>query len=182
MGCIVNFVLALVMVALGLGIVGYLGGLLWQAALGPLSAVLESSRLKRCEELTARGDEAVRDGEMAKGLYAFSRAFYLSPVRSSAQATAVARHHTGLLSRLIAASDRRSGGGVGLISLAAADRAVRKRKELQSAYIGAIQTGDRGRRQRIKAAMTANAQEVRSAVDDVCREIMTLQRGGAALH
>ncbi len=173
--------LAIVMAAFGVAVAGYLVLLLWNAAFGPLSHWLESSRLKRREELAARGDATLRDGEVTKALVAFSRAFYWQPSTSSAGAAAIARHHTGLLSRFIAASDQSSGGAVGLLSLAATDRILKKRKELQSAYVGAIQTGDRRRQQRVKGEMAANSAELRAAVDELCAEIVRL-RGGSTLH
>lgn len=170
-----DVLMAVVLASFGLAIVGYLGNLLWQAAFGPLSGIVDRRRLARCESLVSRGDIALRQGKTSAALQAFVAALCVFPVRSAAAAAAVDRHHVGLLSRFIAASDRHSGGNLGSLSLATADRLLRQRKRLQSAYIAALQTGEQRRRREIEAELRANARELRKAVTALAREIATRQ-------
>jgi hypothetical protein len=89
-------------------------------------------------------------------------------------AAVVEKHHTGLLSRFIAAADRQHGENVGLLSLAVADRILKKRRALQSSYIAALQTGSRSRRRKLAAELRANGRELSKALKDLAGEV----RGG----
>ncbi len=176
-----DLLLAVVLAAAGLAVFGYLGSLLWQAAAEPLAGTVERARLKRCEDLVVRGDTALSAGDLRTALESFASAVYGSPVRSATMASAVEKHHTGILSRFIAASDRRRGENVGLLSLALVDRVLRKRKALQSSYVAALQTGSRGRRRKLERELKGNTRELRKAMKDLAAEV---QRAvpGASLH
>lgn len=150
---------------------GYLASLLWQAAVDPLAGFFEKGRLARCEKRAARGDIALRDGRLGDALDCFAAAVYTSPVKSASMASAVERHHTGLLNRFLVASDGRHGENVGLLSLAAADRVLRRRRELQSTYVATLQTGDRRRRREVEGTLRANTKELRKALKDLATEI-----------
>lgn len=176
-----NVLLAIFLAAVGLAIFGYLGTLLWIAAFGPVSGGFARGRLRRCEERLAKGEASLREGDHAAAVAAFSDAIYTSPATTNEMATAVANHHTGVLSRFIAVADERHGGNVGLLSLAVADRVLRKRKALQSSYLGAVQTGTRSRRRDLEKELRANSDELRKAVSDLASEIMAAG-SGSSLH
>ncbi len=176
-----NALLAVLVAAFGLAVFGYLAGLLWQAAAEPILGALQRSRLQRFEDLVERGDKALRDGDTASALRSFAAALYLSPARSASFAAQVEKHHTGLLSRFIAASDRRHGGNVGVISLAVADRVLRKRKAIQSSYIAALQTGDSARRRALERELRGNSRQLRKALADLTTEVLA-NEAPAALH
>jgi len=176
-----NVLLAVLVAASGLAVFGYLAGLLWQAAAGPILGALERGRLRRFEDLVERGDQALRAGDTPSALRSFASALYLSPARSASFAAQVAKHHTGLLSRFIAASDRRHGENVGVISLAVADRMLRKRKVIQSSYIAALQTGDSGRRRALESELRNNSRQLRKALADLAAEVLA-NEAPAALH
>lgn len=163
--------LAVVLVSVALAVFGYLGSLLWQAVAEPLAGTVERGRLRRCEEQVARGDRAMQQGDVAAGLAAFAAAVYTSPVRSASMAAVVEKHHTGLLSRFIAAADRRHGENVGLLSLAIADRLLKKRRDLQSSYVAALQTGSRSRRRTLEKELRANSRELSKAMRDLAGEV-----------
>ncbi len=172
---------AVVLLSAGLAVFGYLGSLLWQAAADPLAGTMERGRLRRCEEQVARGDRALSEGDVKAALADFAAAVYPRPVRSATMASAVEKHHTGLLGRFIAAADRQHGENVGLLSLAIVDRALRKRKALQSSYVAALQTSSRGRRRKIERELRANTRELRKAMKDLAGEVLR-GTGSASLH
>ena len=174
-----NVVLGVVMASVGLAVFGYLAGLLWQASSGPVLVLLERKRLRRREELLAQGDDALQRDDMVGALRAFTAAIYTSPARSASFAAEVERHHTGLLSRFIAAADRSHGGNVGLLSLALADRVLKKRRSLQASYVAALQTGKN--RRVLERELAANASELRKAVHALADEVMNAS-GPAAMH
>ncbi len=177
----INAVLAVVLAGLGLAVFGYLSSLLWQAVVDPLAGALERRWLRRCEGLAVRGDTALRDGRTKEALEAFVASVYAAPVKSAAMAAAVDKHHTGLLSRFIAASDRRHGENIGLLSLALADRVLRQRKLLQSSYVAALQTGNRKRRRDIEGELRGNSRELRNAIATLATEVLQRDQG-ASVH
>jgi hypothetical protein len=179
---VLDTLLALVLALAGLAVFGYLAGLLWQAASDPLAGILERGRLEKCEDRVARGDAALRDGRVAEALDCFATALYASPVKSASMASVVEKHHTGLLNRFLAASDRRRGENVGLLSLAVADRALRRRRELQSAYVAALQTGNRRRRREVEGQLRSNAKELRKAFKDLAGEVLGGGRDQVSVH
>lgn len=179
---VLNIVLAVLLAAAGLALFGYLASLLWQAAADPLAGFLESGRLKRCEDRVARGDAAMREGRLAEALDCFASSVHARPVRSARMASLVEKHHTGVLNRFLVASDRRHGENVGLLSLAIADRALRQRRELQSAYVAALQTGNRRRRREVERELRSNARELRKALEDLATEVLGAGRGRASVH
>ncbi len=173
-----NAILAIALGCAGLAVFGYLASLLWQAAVDPLAGFFEKGRLARCEKRAALGDLALREGRLGDALDCFADAVYTRPVKSASMASAVERHHTGLLNRFLVASDGRHGENVGLLSLAAADRVLRRRRELQSAYVATLQTGDRRRRREVEGTLRANTKELRKALKDLATEI----RGEGRTH
>jgi hypothetical protein len=163
--------LAIALASAGLAVFGYLGSLLWQAAVDPLAGVIERRGLARSEAIAARGDALLRDGRTKEALEAFARAVVVAPVKSSAMAAAVDKHHTALVSRFIAASDRRPGDNVGLLSLALADRVLRQRRALQSSYVATLQTGNRKRRRDLEGQLRANSRDLCKAIGDLATEV-----------
>lgn len=169
----IDGILGVVFAALGLAVIAYLCGLLWQALEEPLAGAFDRRRLAGCEALAARGDAALRDGRTDEALRLFVAAVQVAPVKSAAIAAAIERHHLGLLNRLIAASDLKHGENIGSLSLALADRALRQRKLLQSSYVAALQTGNRKRRREIEAELRANGKDMHRAMADLATEVLS---------
>ena len=98
---------ALVLLAAALALVWCIASLLWQAARLPLGIGLERRRFDRYVARVQRGDRYLQEGELVAALGEFEAAFYPYATRLAPLAEAVNRHHTGLLSRLMAAADQR---------------------------------------------------------------------------
>lgn len=171
----VQAVLAVTLAALSAAIVAYLTSVLWRAAGWPLAGYLDRRKLARCQTLVTRGDLALRDGQKADALRCFVAALFVGPVQSAELAAAVDKHHVGLLSRFIVAADLGPGDNLGSVSLALADRALRQRKSLQSAYVAAVQTGNRSRRREIEGALRGNGRDLHKAVTDLAVEVLRRQ-------
>jgi hypothetical protein len=163
--------LAIAVAAVSLGVLVYLGWMLWGAARGPLSTFLERQQFDRHTARLQRGDRALRDGALAAALGEFEAAFYPHPPRSAALAKAIANHHTALLSHLIAAADQVQGERVRLISLAKADRLFHDRAALQHRYVALRQSGSRQRLRTLEQELRANTRELRATLNALVAEI-----------
>ena len=178
----VTALLAIVLVLLSLGLVFYLGRLVWQAARVPVSALFERQRMDRYLAHARRGDEYLQGGELARALAEFEAAFCPHPARDRAAAQAVINHHIGLLSRLIAAADHLQGERVRLISLAKADRLFQERNVLQRRYLTLLQSGSRQRLRELERDFRANTRELRAALANLAAEITAAQRSARYQH
>jgi hypothetical protein len=177
----VNVLLAVVLGSLAVGLVVYVLRLMLQAVPVSVGDFLERQRLRRYVARAAEGDGRLRRGAVEEALTAFQASFYPHPVTTRAMAQAVLGHHTGLLSRFIAAADQLHGQRVRLLSLAKADRLFEERKALQRQYLEARERGVRQRQREIERALRANSRELRATLRALAAEI-TARREAVAYH
>ena len=163
--------IGLAVVAVSIGVLVYLGGMLWGAARGPVGAFVERQQFERHVAHAQRGDRLLREGAIDQALSEFEAALYPHPPQSAAMAKAIANHHTALLSRLIAAADQVQGQRVRLISLAKADRLFHERAALQHRYVALRQSGSRQRLRALEQELRANTRELRATVSALTAEI-----------
>jgi hypothetical protein len=163
--------IALVIVAASVGVLVYLGGMVWGAARGPLAAVFERHQFDRYVARAQRGERLLHDGALAAALAELEGALYPHPPHNAAMAKAIANHHTALLSRLIAAADHVQGERVRLISVAKADRLFHERAALQHRYVALRQSGSRQRLRALEHELRANTRELRATLSALSAEI-----------
>ena len=171
-----NALLATLLVFVSVGLLLYLIGLLFNAASLPLGGMLERQRFARYVARARRSDELLQQGQVDEALRQLRAAFYLYPVSTRGLATAVANHHTGLLSRLISMTSETQGGAVRLLSLAKADRLLTERSELQRRYFAARQGTRRERVRELEAQLHHNAREIEAAVQQLVVEVGAVRR------
>jgi hypothetical protein len=171
--------IALLAGALGIGV--YLIRLVWLAARPSIGTLFERRRIERYVAHAHLGDELLRRGELEPALAEFEAAFYPHVARDRAAAQAVVHHHTGLLSRLIAAADHVQDQRVRLMSLAKADRLLQERSVLQRRYVTLLQSGSRQRLREIDAQFRANTRELRAALASLSAEILSA-KGAVRYH
>jgi hypothetical protein len=171
-----NALLATVLVFLAVGLLLYLIGLLFNAASLPLGGMFERQRFARYVARARRSDELLQQGQVDEALRQLRAAFYLYAVSNRVLATAVANHHTGLLSRLISMTSEAQGGTVRLISLAKADRLLTERSELQRRYFAARQGARRERVREIEALLYHNGRELEATVQQLVTEVQAVRR------
>ena len=173
--------LAIVLLVVSLGLVYYVASLLWQAVRFPLLKVLERRRAERYIDRARRGDQLLESGSLRAALREYEASFCPHAARDSDLARTISNHHTGLLSRFIAAADHLQGERVRLMSLAKADRLFQERNALQRRYLALLNSGSRRRLQDADRELRANAQELRRAMANLTNEIMTVE-GGVRYH
>ncbi len=166
-----NALLATVLVFISVGMLLYLVGLLFNAASLPLGGLLERQRFVRYVARARRCDALIQQGNLDQALRYLRAAFYLQPVANRTLASAVANHHTGLLSRLIALTSDVQGGTVRLLSLAKTDRLLTERSELQRRYFAARQSARRERVREIQAQLATNSRELDAALQQLVAEV-----------
>ncbi len=165
-----NAVLATLLVLASLGLLLYLTGLLFNAASLPLSGWLERRRFARYLARARRCDAFMRQGRIDQALRQLRAAFYLHEVSNRTLATAVANHHTGLLSRLISMTPDLQDGTVRLLSLAKTDRLLTERSELQRRYFAARQSARNQRWRELRIQLQANSRDLDTALEQLIAE------------
>jgi hypothetical protein len=163
--------MGLAVVAVSVGVLVYLGSVLWGAVRGPIDSFMERQQFERHAVRAQRGDRFLRDGDLTQALGEFEAALYPYPPQSAAMAKSIAGHHTGLLSRLIAAADSVQGERVRLMSLAKADRLFHERAALQSRYLALRQSGSRQRLRALEQEFRVNTRELRATLSALSAEI-----------
>jgi hypothetical protein len=163
--------IGIALVAVSIGVLVYLGSVLWGAARSPVGAFLERQQFERHVARAQRGDRSLRDGALDTALAEFEAALYPHPPQSAAMARAIANHHTALLSRLMAAADSVQGERVRLISLAKADRLFHERAALQNRYLALRQSGSRQRLRGLEDELRTNTRELRATLGVFSAEI-----------
>ena len=163
--------IGIALVAVSIGVLVYLGSVLWGAARSPVGAFLERQQFERHVARAQRGDRSLRDGALDAALAEFEAALYPHPPQSAAMARAIANHHTALLSRLMAAADSVQGERVRLISLAKADRLFHERAALQNRYLALRQSGSRQRLRGLEDELRTNTRELRATLGVFSAEI-----------
>jgi len=164
-------VIALAIVAVSIGVLVYLGGMVWGAARGPVVAFFERQQFDRYVARAQRGDRLLHEGALAQALGEFEAALFPYPPQSAAMAKSIASHHTALLSRFIAAADQVQGERVRLISVAKADRLFHERAALQHRYVALRQSGSRQRLRTLEQELRANTRELRATLTALTAEI-----------
>lgn len=129
-------VLGIALVAVALGILALVLGLLFNAMQFPLGRAMERRRFQRAQEHCRRGDAHLESGDVDRALREFASAFHLDlVVTERSLLSEVHNYHTSLLSRLIAITEDLQGGTVRLMSLAKTDRLLSERGEIQKRYL-----------------------------------------------
>jgi hypothetical protein len=170
-----NAVLAIVLVGVAVAIVAYIARLVIAAAPISLGAGFARQRLQRYVARATAGDRSLERGLLDRALFSFQGAFYPYPVRTRALAQQIIQHHTGLLSRFIAAADHHHGQRVRLLSLAKADRLFDEHHALLRQYLAACDRNARARQRELEQALRANAAEVRTTLAALAAEIAVVR-------
>jgi hypothetical protein len=166
-----NALLATVLVFVSVGLMLYLIGILFNAVSLPLGGLLERQRFARYVARARRCDGLMQQGHTDQALQELRAAFYLHAVSSRALGSAVANHHTALLSRLIAITSDLQGGTVRLLSLAKTDRLLTERSELQRRYFALRQGAPRQRVRDLQAQLRSNSRELEAALQQLIAEV-----------
>jgi hypothetical protein len=166
-----NALLATILVFVSVGLMLYLIGILFNAASLPLGGLLERRRFARFVARARRCDGLMQAGRTDQALQELRAAFYLHTVSNRALASAVANHHTALLSRLIAITSDLQGGTVRLLSLAKTDRLLTERSELQRRYFAVRQGAPRQRLRELQEQLRANSRELEAALQQLIAEV-----------
>ena len=176
-----NAVLAILLVGVAGAVIGYLVRLVVGATPISLGTGFERQRLQRYLARAAAGDRSLERGALDRALFSFQGAFYPYPVRTRALAQQIIQHHTGLLSRFIAAADHHHGQRVRLLSLAKADRLFDEHHALLRQYLAACDRNVRARQRELEQALRANAGELRATLAALAAEI-TVVREAERFH
>ena len=166
-----NALLATVLVFVSVGLLLYLVGLLFNAASLPLGGFLERQRFQRYVARARHCDVLMQRGDTDQALRQLRAAFYLYAVSNRTLASAVANHHTGLLSRLISITSDVQGGTVRLLSLAKTDRLLTERSELQRRYFAAKQSPRSQRLRELQHQLSENSRELEAALMQLIAEV-----------
>jgi hypothetical protein len=166
-----NALLATLLVFASVGVLFYLVGLLFNAASLPLGGFVERQRFARYLARARRCDALIQQGDVERALGQLRTAFYLHPVSNRSLASAVANHHTALLSRLLALTSEVQGGSVRLLSLAKTDRLLSERSDLQRRYFAVRQGARRERLCEMQAQLGANSRELDAALQQLIAEV-----------
>ena len=169
---LVALVLLPVAVALLVGLIALLARPLVVPAVG----AMERSRLRRCLARAAAGDAQLKAKQVPAALAEFEAAFCLLTVRADARLPElIARHHTGLLSRLLSVADDLPQQGVRLLALAKVDRLLERRSEMQRAYLQ-LQTRPwrDARRLQLERELHRNSRATRAAVRELVADLQLL--------
>lgn len=169
---VIGIAFATLLVAGSAALLAYLCGLLLHALLGPLGPLFERSRLKRYEARAREGDRLMRDGHLERALDAYLQAVCPLVPDSLTMADGVIRHHTGLLSRLIAAADEAQGGTVRLLALGNVDRLLQRRSALLRQFVAARQGAPVDRRRQVERDLRENASDLQKALGTLASEIV----------
>jgi hypothetical protein len=162
-----NLLLGFILLVAALGIIGYVGYLLLGALPISFSTMLERQRIRIYLARANLGDRHLNSGNLDRALAEFQAALYPHPTFSRELAKLVAAHHTGLLSRFVAAADRLQDDRVRLISLAKADRLLQERIALQRRYLEARGASRRG----IRRQFSDNTDDLRITLAKLAAEI-----------
>lgn len=171
-----NALLATVLVFASVGVLLYLIGLLFNAASLPLGGLLERQRFARYVARARRCDALMQEGEIDRALQQLRAAFYLQAVSNRAMASAVANHHTALLSRLIAITSDLQGGTVRLLSLAKTDRLLTERSELQRRYFAVKQSPRSERLRELQRQLHTNSRELEAVLEHLVAEVRSARQ------
>jgi hypothetical protein len=167
---------ALVLVPIALGLMVGLLALLARPFVPPLLASFERARFQRCLARAARADAQLQVRQVDTALRELEAAFCLITVRSDARLVdQIARHHVGLLSRLLSVTDDLPPQRVRLFALAKVDRLLDRRGEMQRAYLQLRTRPLRdARRLQLERELRRNARATRAAVRELIADVQVL--------
>lgn len=171
-----NLLLALVLGGFALGVLAAVFALVAGALSGPLGSFLERRRFAAHVARAAAADKLLREGRIEEALPLVLASFYLFPVRDRALSSAVANHHTGLLSRLIALASDSQGHSVRLLSLAKTDRLLAERAALQKRYFSLVPDGTSQARHEVRRRIAANRRELVATLAQLVEEVRGARR------
>ena len=167
-----TFVLSLILLVVGCGILYFLGLILFSAFYSAFGGFFERTTFRRYSLRCAQGDQLLEKGDFAGAVQLFNAAFFLKPVRSdSTLLSNIANYHTGLLSRLLTVADEMGKGRARLPSLAEADRLLAERLEIQLDYFRARKDEDEERVRAAERRLRENERQVRLAINGLIGEI-----------
>jgi len=169
-------IVALVLLPLALALVGILLFLLARPLLNPALGAVERARFARCLARGARGDAHLQARQTEAALRELEAAFCLMTVRADPRlAEQIARHHIGLLSRLLAVVDDLPRQRVRLLALAKVERLLTRRAEMQRAFLQLASRPPRDvRRRQLGHELRHNAGETRSAVRELIGDLQVI--------
>ena len=166
-----NLLLAIGLILVSGALLAYLMFVLWGAMRGPLGGLFDQQRLDRYVARLRKGEEYLHAGNREAALAEFGAAFYPYLPHTQDFAATVAHHHTGLLSRLIAAADELQDHRVRLMSLAKVDRLFNERNVVQRRYVVARLNNDRAKTRDLERELQHNTHELRAALASLIEEI-----------
>lgn len=169
-------IVALVLLPIALALVTALLLLLARPLLVPALAALERARFQRRLARAARGDAHLQAHQVEAALRELENAFCLMTVRADPRlAEQIARHHVGLLSRLLAVVDDLPRQRVRLLALAKVERLLSRRSEMQRAYLQLANRPPRdARRRQLGSELRRNAGETRVAVRELIGDLQVI--------
>lgn len=169
-------IVALVLLPIACALVVALLALLARPALLPALAAVEQARFRRCLAHGARGDAQLQANQIEAALRELEASFCLFTVRASPRlADQIARHHVGLLSRVLAVADDLPRQRVRLLALAKVERLLTRRGEMQRAFLQLTSRPARDvRRRQLGLELRRNAAETRSAVRELIGDLQLI--------
>ena len=171
-----TLLVGLVLVPLALLLVAGLLVLLARPLVRPLLGAIERSRFQRCLARGARGDAHLHAHRIEPALRDLEQAFCLMIVRHDPSLVEqIARHHVGLLSRLLTVADDLPRGRVRLFALAKVDRLLDRRGEMQRALLqGRTRSVRDARRRQLERELRQNARALRFAIRELISDLLVL--------
>jgi hypothetical protein len=171
-----NLLLALVLGGVAVALLAYIVALVFGAMSSPLGAYFERQKFARRVARARACDQLLQQNKVDEALSLLLDSFYLATVRNRGLSSAVANHHTGLLSRLIALTSDAEGGTVRLLSLAKADRLLAERAALQKRFFAVAQSGSSERRRDARRKLEENRRDLQTALAQLIEEVRAARR------
>ncbi len=178
-----SLLLSLGVLVLSLGVLVPLVLVLLAAFQTVFGGFLERAAFRRSSLRCSQGDVLIEQGDFAAAVRLFGEAFFLRPIRRDAELLAdIANYHTGLLSRLLTIADEMGKGVTHLPSLAAVDRLLAERLEIQLDYFRARKRRDGQQLQNTQERLKHNQRLIRLAIDRLLEEIRSSSEERVQYH
>ncbi len=167
-----TLIFSILLLAVGIGVVGYLCFLLFSALSASFGGFFEQARFRRHSARCQRGDALLEKGDLTDAAQVFIEAFFFKPVRHEASLlSSIANYHTGLLSRLLTVADELGKGRARLVSLADTDRLLAERLEIQLEYFRSLKQEEESPFQNFDHRLRVNETRVRASLKRLLQEI-----------
>ena len=167
-----TLLLSLLVLLLSLGVLVPLVVVLLAAFQAAFGGFFERAAFRWAGLRCGQGDALVEQGDFAAAVRLFGEAFFLRPIRRDAELLSdIANYHTGLLSRLLTIADEMGKGVTHLPSLAAVDRLLAERLEMQLAYFRACKRQDSEQLRDSQERLKNNHKLTRLAINRLLDEI-----------